>query len=58
MMFENVDCPFCEAEVALATDTVKDELLECADCGVELMVTSIDPLHLEEAPQAEEDWGQ
>lgn len=52
------ECPFCEAEVALADDTIKDELIECGDCGTELVVSSLEPLALEEAPQAEEDWGQ
>ncbi len=34
------------------------ELLECGDCGSELEVISLDPVKLEEAPEAEEDWGQ
>ncbi len=53
-----VECPLCEAEVALAEDTVQDELLECLDCGTELVVTGLEPLLIEEAPQAEEDWGE
>jgi alpha-aminoadipate/glutamate carrier protein LysW len=57
-MNQLAECPYCDAEVALAEDTVKDELLECDDCGTELLVISLAPLSLEEAPQAEEDWGQ
>ena len=57
-MNNNVECPLCEANVALGIDTVQDELVECIDCGIELVVTSMNPLQLEEAPQAEEDWGQ
>jgi len=57
-MNNNVDCPLCEANVALGIDTVLDELVECIDCGTELVVTSMNPLRLEEAPHAEEDWGQ
>jgi len=52
------ECPVCGAELALADDVVKGELLECDDCGCELEVVSTDPAKLEEAPEAEEDWGQ
>ncbi|HSF14147.1 MAG TPA: lysine biosynthesis protein LysW [Vicinamibacteria bacterium] len=54
----SVDCPVCEARVALGEDLVAGELVECRDCGTELEVTSVDPLELAEAPTAEEDWGQ
>jgi len=37
---------------------VRGELLECVDCGSELEITGTDPVTLEEAPEAEEDWGQ
>ena len=57
-MNQGLECPFCDAGVALAEDTVKDELVECNDCGTELVVTSLEPLTLEEAPEAGEDWGQ
>jgi len=33
-------------------------LVTCPDCGVELEVTSVNPIELTEAPQEEEDWGQ
>ena len=52
------ECPVCGAEVALSDDVVKGELIECEDCGTELEVTGTDPVTLEEAPEAEEDWGQ
>jgi alpha-aminoadipate carrier protein LysW len=52
------ECPVCGAELTLADDVVKGELLECDDCGSELEVVSLDPVKLEEAPEAEEDWGQ
>jgi alpha-aminoadipate carrier protein LysW len=57
-MNQMTECPFCDAEVALAEDTVRDELLECMDCGTELLVVSLAPIMVEEAPQAEEDWGE
>ena len=52
------ECPVCGAEVQIGSDTLVGELRDCRDCGVELEVTSVDPLILAEAPQEEEDWGQ
>jgi len=52
------ECPVCGAELALANDLVKGELLECDDCGTELEVIGLAPVVLKEAPEAEEDWGQ
>ena len=52
------ECPVCGAEVEKQPDVVKGELLECADCGTELEVGSVDPFQVTEAPQEEEDWGQ
>jgi alpha-aminoadipate carrier protein LysW len=54
----SADCPVCDAGVSLATDTVVDELMECDDCGCELVVSSLQPMALDEAPMAEEDWGE
>ncbi len=55
---KTAECPVCDAEVKLADDVVEGELLECAECGSELEVISLDPPKLDEAPQEEEDWGQ
>ena len=52
------ECPVCGAALSLSDDLVKGELLECDDCGTELEVTSLNPVTVEEAPEAEEDWGQ
>jgi alpha-aminoadipate carrier protein LysW len=51
-------CPECEAEITLAADVIKAEILECPDCGVELEVVSLDPPALDLAPEEEEDWGE
>jgi len=51
-------CPVCEAEVEIAEDAEEGEILECADCGAELEITSTDPPELAEAPEEEEDWGE
>ncbi len=52
------ECTICAAEIERQEDTIIGELLTCNDCGTELEVTAIDPFIVEEAPQAEEDWGQ
>jgi alpha-aminoadipate/glutamate carrier protein LysW len=50
-------CPECEAELTL-TDVIQGEIVVCADCGVDLEVTNLEPLTLELAPMEEEDWGE
>ncbi len=50
-------CPECEAELTL-DDVIDGEIVVCADCGVDLEVTGLDPLTLELAPMEEEDWGE
>ena len=57
-MEERAVCPVCDAELTMAEGTVTDELLECEECGSELVVSGVSPYELEEAPQAEEDWGE
>lgn len=52
------ECPVCEAEVTLPDGAEEGEIVECADCGAELEVVSLDPPKLEEAPEEEEDWGE
>ena len=58
MMTYTAACPVCDAIINLAEDTVQDELLGCHECGSELIVSSMEPFVLNEAPQAEEDWGE
>lgn len=50
-------CPECEAEITLE-DVLEGEIVVCSDCGVDLEVTSLEPLTLELAPMEEEDWGE
>ncbi len=52
------ECPVCAADVNIADDAIAGELLVCDDCGAELELVSLDPVKLDEAPSAEEDWGQ
>ena len=44
--------------MTVGADAVKGEIVSCPDCGAELEVTSIDPIALALAPEAEEDWGE
>lgn len=53
-----IECVICGAELNLDDDTVLGELITCPDCGTELEVTGVDPFKVDEAPQAEEDWGE
>jgi len=53
-----IECPVCGGDVLLDSDIVLGELLECPDCGTELVVVAVDPPKLDEAPQTEEDWGE
>ncbi len=55
---KTVECPVCEADVEIAADAIVGEIVECADCGTELEVISLDPVTVEEAPEVEEDWGE
>ncbi len=57
-MAQQAECPECGAEITLGPKTVKGEILTCDECGVELEVISLDPPHLELAPEEEEDWGE
>ncbi len=50
-------CPECDAEIDL-TSVVQNEIVVCADCGVDLEAISLDPPTLELAPMEAEDWGE
>lgn len=51
------ECPECYSEVTLDS-VMQNEIVQCADCGTDLEVTSLEPLELELAPEEEEDWGE
>jgi alpha-aminoadipate carrier protein LysW len=53
-----VKCPVCDADVSVTADVMVGELMTCSDCGVELEVTALEPLTVEEAPEVQEDWGE
>lgn len=52
-------CPECEGRLELpAGELMPNEIVPCGECGVELEVTSVEPLRLSLAPEVEEDWGE
>ncbi len=52
------ECPECGAEIKLADNVVRGEIITCPDCGAELEVVSENPPQLDLAPEEEEDWGE
>ncbi len=52
------NCIECDASVVLGDDVVIGEIVSCVECGIDLEVTSVDPLAVELAPEVEEDWGE
>lgn len=57
-MAQTANCPECDAEITLGADVIEGEIVVCPDCGVDLEVTSLNPVALELAPMEEEDWGE
>ncbi|MFC1543231.1 lysine biosynthesis protein LysW [Candidatus Neomarinimicrobiota bacterium] len=51
-------CPECGFGISIAPDTIKGEILQCGDCGVDLEVIDLEPVELALAPEEEEDWGE
>jgi len=51
-------CPSCDAGVKVPENVEQNEILVCEDCGLELEVTKVSPLKLEEAPEEDEAWGE
>lgn len=50
-------CIECAADIEL-DGVIVGEIIQCADCGVELEVLSLSPVELDVAPDEEEDWGE
>ena len=51
-------CPECDAQVAVRDDLERGEVVQCAECGAELEVITLDPPSFTLAPPEEEDWGE
>jgi len=52
-----MSCPECAADLEL-NDILVGEIVQCAECSVELEVLDVDPVMLGLAPAEEEDWGE
>ncbi len=52
------ECSVCGAELSITGEVEIGELVTCDECGCDMEVTSIDPIEVQEAPQADEDWGE
>ncbi len=48
----------CDGSVSLPNDVLSGKIVACGDCGIELEVTSVQPVQLATAPPVEEDWGE
>jgi len=57
-MAKSVECPECGCAISVDDGVVAGEIIECPDCAIELEVTSVEPLTVEEAPEEDEDWGE
>lgn len=52
------DCIECGDELSLYDDIEAGEILDCATCGAELEVLSVDPVEVDTAPELQQDWGE
>jgi alpha-aminoadipate/glutamate carrier protein LysW len=52
------ECPCCETELAVPSDSMLSEILVCNECQSELELISVDPIEVVLAPEIEEDWGE
>jgi lysine biosynthesis protein LysW len=53
------NCPICDLNITLATDSVENEVLACQSCGSSLLVANTTGgFKLDVAPAVQEDWGE
>ena len=57
-MSHALECPECAGGLDVQDDVLEGEIIQCAECGVELEVMRTDPLTVQLAPEEEEDWGE
>ena len=52
-----VTCPVCEGAIDVDEEDVDEgDTISCDECGAALKVVGTDPLELESAEEADEDW--
>ena len=52
------NCPECDAQVTVPTESRFGEILVCGECQAELEIVGLKPVELALAPDVEEDWGE
>ncbi|MBW3583711.1 MAG: lysine biosynthesis protein LysW [Euryarchaeota archaeon] len=50
-------CPECAADLTVG-NVETGEIVDCAECGVELEIVTANPITLALAPEEAEDWGE
>ncbi|HSQ98055.1 MAG TPA: hypothetical protein VLL98_05065 [Rickettsiales bacterium] len=51
-------CTECGCELNMPKNFEKNEVIVCPECGVTLEITSVDPVEVALAEEADEDWGE
>lgn len=51
-----VHCPECDHSIALNVDWQEDDIIICPNCSIDLQVISVDPLMVDFAPEADDNW--
>ncbi|MBL7170144.1 MAG: lysine biosynthesis protein LysW [Candidatus Aenigmarchaeota archaeon] len=55
----SIECPECGFNIGLNQTPLLREILECDDCGTQLVVTEINPqIRIETSEEIGEDWGE
>lgn len=58
-LMPSINCPECDADIALPTDSVAGEIVACPDCGQSYeLYESEGSLSLKVAETIGEDWGE
>jgi len=53
----DAECPTCWAVFGLI-EVIKNEIVQCPECGTDLEIRTINPTTLDLAPETEEDYGE
>jgi len=51
-------CTECGAALSMPEDVMYGEVIDCAACGVELVVENVENLTLKKVECSDEDWGE
>lgn len=55
----DVNCPECGENIQFRQEPLLREIIECAECGSQLVVTEVNPqLRVESSGEIGEDWGE